>query len=139
MTLTDSPQFGNEQEEPQESPPPRRSPLRIVILILAASVLVGAGLLLVARLDFGGQNTGTATVQGQIVTAQGDPVPDVYVYIEGLTTMIVTDDSGTFSITSAPQGRLVLVVGVTPEPPQFIDINVEGSVADLGAITLATN
>jgi hypothetical protein len=140
MSLSDSPQFGDELESPQDSPPPvKRSRTRIVMIVLAAAVLIGAGALLLTNINIGSQTTGTATVQGQIVSAEGDPVPDVYVSIEGLTTMVVTDESGAFSISSAPQGRLVLVIGVTPEPPQFIDIEVQGDAADLGAITLESS
>jgi len=138
MSLTNSPKFEDEFEnapldpsapsggEPDQPPPTRsKRRTRILIGVLAALVLV-SGLLLVAnrRANPASVNAGSATIHGQVVNPQGAAVSNASVYVEGMESSVTTDASGAFSISGAPGGQVVIVVGVTPESPQFVTVNV---------------
>ena len=138
MSLTNSPKFEDEfnnalsdQSTPSggepNQPPPSRSKrwTRVLIGVLVALVLV-SGLLLVAnrRANPVGVDAGSATIHGQVVNSEGAAVSNASVYVEGMGSSVTTDASGVFSISGAPNGQIVIVVGVTPESPQFVTVNV---------------
>ena len=52
-----------------------------------------------------------------------------------MSVSVTTDENGAFSIHGAPNGQLVIVVGVTPEAPHFVTISVgENDTKDVGQI-----
>lgn len=146
MSLTNSPKFedefnnapleqptshdGGSNEEPP-SPSRRRAPVVIAVLVM---LILASGLLLVNR---GGSSTptGTSTIRGQVVDAQGAGVTNARVYVEGMTSLVTTDASGSFTITNAPAGQVWIVVGVTPEAPKFVSVAVAADATkDVGQI-----
>lgn len=147
MSLTNSPQFEDGFEEtfpeqlvtdggslePQPSPPRRWT--RALIVGLTLLIMIG-GLLLVLRQGSPPvARVGSAAIHGQIVNLQGTGVPDAVVFVEGMNSSVTTGEGGVFSITGAPDGILVIVVGVTPEAPQFATFSVGvNTTNDLGQI-----
>ena len=126
MGLIDSPQFDDRgqiiEEMPEHEPDRRRRRFRLTIAgLLALNVLLVLSLLIsdaqpIVRM------TGAATIRGQVVDEQGRPLAEAHVYVEGMAFSVVTDADGQFVIEQVPVDDVVLVVGVTPQPPQFIDI-----------------
>ena len=142
MTMTDSPKLEyHESGKPPEEKPPvdSRQVTRMAIVVLGVAVLL-SGLVLVLSRSGALERTGSATINGMIVDSAGAPVTDAVVYVEGMTVNAFTDSSGSFSISDAPSGQIILVVGVTPEPPRFYDYSVEAqATTDVGQILITTN
>lgn len=137
MSLVDSP----EAEYYQEGRPPEQEPsfiekywARIVIATLAFCVV--GGLVIVSLPDSPANPTNASgIVSGQFVNEAGTPVPDIYVYVEGSAFSTTTDQTGVFTIEEVRPGSTYLVAGETPNPPEFIPLDVEGNVpTDAGTI-----
>ena len=149
MSLTNSPKFEDEfNAQPPDNPPPsggepdQQPPsapqrwTRILIGVLAALLLI-SGLLLVVggRGGTSEVSSGSATIQGHVVNSRGSAVTNAIVFVEGMASSVTTDGNGSFSIRGAPSGQVVIVVGVTPEAPHFVNIAVAANgIADVGQI-----
>ena len=149
MSLTNSPKFEDDLDSaPPEQPPPsggesdqERPPsaskrwTRVVMIVLAALVLLSGLLLVLGRGNTPEVKAGSATIRGHVVNAQGRGVSNAIVYLEGMQTSAITDQSGAFTISGAPGGIQVIVVGVTPEAPHFVNVSVEpNATKDVGQI-----
>jgi CarboxypepD_reg-like domain len=148
MSLTNSPKFeddldsappeqppsgGESNQEPPPSAPKRWT--RLVMIVLAALVLLSGLLLVLGRGSTPETKTGSATIRGQVVNAQGGGVSNAIVYLEGMQTSVITDQSGAFTISGAPDGPQVIVVGITPEAPHFVNVSVQpNATKDVGQI-----
>jgi Carboxypeptidase regulatory-like domain len=150
MSLTDSPSFGDGSENVplEEQPPSNQTPepklpvgrnrwTRIVIAVLFLAVLVTGLVFMLERTATSGIQVGSVTVIGQVVDSNGNPIPNAQVYVEGMDYAVTTDQSGNFAINGAPDGQVVVVVGVTPQPPHFEVVNAqENDTKDLGQIVV---
>jgi hypothetical protein len=107
-----------------------------LIVFLTVAVVV-AGLLLVMSRQDEGADSGSAIIKGKLVDETGVAIPNAVVYIEGMISNTTSDEQGEFSIANAPAGQQYLVVGVTPEPPEFIALTlISHETRDLGSIVL---
>ena len=150
MSLSESPKFDQEAEnasledkrpaEPTpESKPPSGRPhwTRIAIAALALAIIIMGALYVVGHTGGGTSETrtGSVTIHGLVVDPQGLPIPNAVVYVEGMEVEVSTDARGSFTIEKAPAGKLIVVVGVTPEAPQFLVVTVGAdNFSDVGRI-----
>ncbi|MEJ2147906.1 MAG: carboxypeptidase regulatory-like domain-containing protein [Chloroflexota bacterium] len=138
MSLTDSPELAYyEDGKPPEQEPPfwQKHWTKVLIGLLGIAMLV----LLVVRIvpTGGGQTHGSGAVAGQVVDAFGRPLDGIQVYVDGAGTETTTGSDGRFTLESVPAGSQYLVVGVTPEPPQFIPVEVPvNGKAEVGQLTV---
>lgn len=136
MSMTDSPDL---EYYPDGKPPtPEKRSIRPTTIIIALLAVAVVGLLafnFLPEAGFGGGQSGS--ISGQVVTPSGTPIPDVILYVEGALDTAVTGADGRFTLPSVPAGAGTLVLGVTPDPPQFRDITVSPQQnTDLGSVVL---
>ena len=149
MPLSDSPRFDADEmdaplgagplpEPAPEAKPPTKRPrwTRILIGVLVIAIVFSGALFVLMRTrPVTETRAGSSTIQGIVVDTQGDPIPDAQVYVEGMESEVRTDARGAFAINNAPSGQVMVVVGVTPEPPFFLSVNVgTGDTNDVGEI-----
>lgn len=112
------------RKQSDESTPKRRWTLGVIAL-LTVLVIVNITVLVVRQSPSTSSTVTTnAAVFGVVVNTAGEPVPDAVVYIEGMGQSVTTDDTGSFTLRPVPIGDVELVIGVTPDPPQFYTVNV---------------
>jgi hypothetical protein len=137
MSLTDSPDLTYYEEgKPPEQEPSflKQHWTKVVIGVLGVVLLVMLGTRMVSG---SGSAQRTGDVAGQVVDMSGRPVQGVQVYVDGGQVETNTDTNGQFALEAVPAGSQYLVIGVTPEPPQFIAVEVPADgQADLGQLTL---
>ena len=93
----------------------------------------------------------TATISGAVTDQNGNPLPDVNVFISGSMNGTLTDDDGQYRIDDIPLGALRLYVTLIGYEPQFLDIfikevrphtfdfQLEAKTYELGAITVTAD
>jgi hypothetical protein len=109
---------------------------RIVLAVLGLVIIVNLTILILRQSQSAPPApTGSATILGQVVNPAGTPVFDAFIYIEGMVEYARTRDDGSFVIEEVPAGNVELVIGVTPDPPQFYPLQIsEGEVLSLGRV-----
>jgi hypothetical protein len=138
MSLTDSPdlEYYEDGKPPEQEPPFLQQhwakfvigALGIALLTMLAARVVSPG---------GGLSHATGAVAGQVVDGFGRPLDGIQVYVDGAGTETNTGPDGRFRLASIPAGSQYLVIGVTPEPPQFIPVEVPANgQAEVGQLTV---
>jgi hypothetical protein len=137
MSLVDSPnlEYYEDGKPPEEEPPffqKHRTRIVLVALLIAA---IGLALFsFSARRE--AVRSGSGVITGQLLDAEGQPLPGVEVYVDQSYQSAVSDASGYFEITAVPVGPQWIIFGVTPDPPTFVSVDVPSRAAvDLGPLT----
>ncbi len=136
MSMTDSPDL---EYYPDGKPPtPEKRSIRPTTAIIAVLALAVVVLMALNFLPGGTLTSGqVGSVSGQVINASGTPLPDVILYVEGSLDTAVTGTDGRFTLPAVPAGAGTLVMGVTPDPPQFRDISVSPQQnTELGSMVL---
>ncbi|MBN1317496.1 MAG: carboxypeptidase regulatory-like domain-containing protein [Anaerolineales bacterium] len=140
MTLADSPKI----EYTPDGKPPEKGTTKKIIVRVALIVLLVAALLInftvwnqynvpaqIANAD--------GAIQGRVLLAAGDPLPDAEVFVANAPSVIArTDSQGNFLLQGVPAGQQMLIVGFNARGEEFPVTVLNGETTNVGPVTFAT-
>jgi hypothetical protein len=107
----------------------------IVDLQLADEPVLVHGFSLSLRAQNDSEPHGSATILGEVVTPTGEPVRDARINLDGLTSSVVSNDTGVFVLPRLPAGSQTVIVRRIGYLPKRIGVELrEGATAALTVI-----